>query len=346
MLSIDKHRVFMTAAAIPVFLAACSSIGSNSGGGNIDANVVSNGQPTTKANALAAGVQEADNINTETNDNVSSVAATGSEEISDVTIAAPKTLPISAAGVRIDVLVTMLDQQPCKEPSGVHSWDGKLIIDGREAQKYEPMRLVANERLTPFNYRQKSKNNPSHGVDERQNNVYCAPDSFEYKPASPGNYTLIVYSHANTTHDYLNDKTVHGLNEMRIEVPFTLTADSLISSNAIGVGIGDRKRKLISTDEHTSRHTPVPIYHGIASYGLLKQWGTQAGNLVKMMILRGDSDKEAKLCWNVEQPDVRRQQCTVWRAPAGWQRGQQLQVVDQYIIDDRSFYQNETGFAK
>ena len=82
----------------------------------------------------------------------------------------------------------------------------------------------------------------------------------------------------------------------------------------------------------------------MASYGLLKQWGTQVGDLAKLLLLKGDSDQQAKLCWNIERPDTKRLQCVVWQAPANWQRGQQLQVVDQYLVDDRSVHEGEKGF--
>ncbi|MBF1259660.1 MAG: hypothetical protein HXM46_12625, partial [Lautropia mirabilis] len=33
----------------------------------------------------------------------------------------------------------------------------------------------------------------------------------------------------------------------------------------------------------------------------------------------------------------------VWQVPANWKRGQELKEVDQYIVDDRSVYPNESG---
>ena len=40
---------------------------------------------------------------------------------------------------------------------------------------------------------------------------------------------------------------------------------------------------------------------------------------------------------------TKRLQCTVWRIPADWKSGQELQTPEGYIVDNRSAYPNESG---
>lgn len=57
---------------------------------------------------------------------------------------------------------------------------------------------------------------------------------------------------------------------------------------------------------------------------------------VKFFIARGDNERQAKACWATNLRHAKRLHCTVWEAPEGWQRGQPLNSVAQYVVDDRS----------
>ena len=75
--------------------------------------------------------------------------------------------------------------------------------------------------------------------------------------------------------------------------------------------------------------------------GAVHEWKSGTDS-VQLLLLPGQSN-QAKVCWNVNTQLVKRLQCMVWQVPANWKRGQELESVDQYIVDDRSVYPNEQG---
>lgn len=292
--------------------------------------------PASSANAESAAAPATDasgTISSATAANRTAVADTA--EASTVTQAAPQAAPISAAGVRGDALLTMLDQKGCLTLHQATSYNGTRVTTGKPLELPEPR---ADTDLNPNNYQKTTPNSPGLlSPFAALGNIICDTQYYQYHAAAPGEYSLSVGSGPHPRHQYLGEKILREFNNQSISASLTVTADSASLADAVSVGAG--KPSIGGVGAPFSFRLD-----GVASYGLLKQWGSQVGNLAKLLLLKGDSDQQAKLCWNIEQPRARRLQCVVWQAPANWQRGQQLQVVDQYLVDDRSVY-GEKGFV-
>lgn len=292
--------------------------------------------PASPANAESAAAPATDasgTISSATAANRTAVADTA--EASTVTQAAPQTAPISAAGVRGDALLTMLDQKGCLNLHHATSYNGTRVTTG---QPLELPELRADTGLNPSNYQKTTPNSPGlQSPFAALGNIICDAQYYQYHAAAPGEYSLSVGSGPHPRHQYLGEKILREFNNQSISASLTVTADSASLADAVSVGAG--KPSIGGVGAPFSFRLD-----GVASYGLLKQWGTQVGDLAKLLLLKGDSDQQAKLCWNIERPDTKRLQCVVWQAPANWQRGQQLQVVDQYLVDDRSVHEGEKGF--
>ena len=292
--------------------------------------------PASSANAESAAAPATDasgTISAATAANRTAVADTA--EASTVTQAAPQAAPISAAGVRGDALLTMLDQKGCLTLDQATSYNGTRVTTGQPLELPEPR---ADTDLNPNNYQKTTPNSPGLlSPFAALGNIICDTQYYQYHAAAPGEYSLSVGSGPHPRHQYLGEKILREFNNQSISASLTVTADSASLADTVSVGAG--KPSIGGVGAPFSFRLD-----GVASYGLLKQWGTQVGDLAKLLLLKGDSDQQAKLCWNIERPDTKRLQCVVWQAPANWQRGQQLQVVDQYLVDDRSVY-GEKGFV-
>ena len=294
--------------------------------------------PASSANAESAAAPATDasgTISAATAANRTAVADTA--EASTVTQAAPQAAPISAAGVRGDALLTMLDQKGCLTLDQATSYNGTRVTTGKPLELPEPR---ADTDLNPNNYQKTTPNSPGLlSPFAALGNIICDTQYYQYHAAAPGEYSLSVGSGPHPRHQYLGEKILREFNNQSISASLTVTADSASLGDVVTSPTHDGKSQISGVGAPFSFRLD-----GVASYGLLKQWGSQVGNLAKLLLLKGDSDQQAKLCWNIEQPRARRLQCVVWQAPANWKRGQQLQVVDQYLIDDRSVY-GEKGFV-
>ena len=294
--------------------------------------------PASPANAESAAAPATDasgTISSATAANRTAVADTA--EASTVAQATPQTAPISAAGVRGDALLTMLDQKGCLNLHHATSYNGTRVTTG---QPLELPELRVDTDLNPSNYQKTTPNSPGlQSPFAALNNIICDAQYYQYHAAAPGEYSLSVGSTPHPRHQYLGEKILRGFTGQSISASLTVTADSASLGDVVTSPTHDGKSQISGVGAPFSFRLD-----GVASYGLLKQWGTQVGDLAKLLLLKGDSDQQAKLCWNIERSDTKRLQCVVWQAPANWQRGQQLQVVDQYLVDDRSVHEGEKGF--
>ena len=301
-----------------------------------DATQAAAAAPASPANAESAAAPATDasgTISSATAANRTAVADTA--EASTVTQAAPQAAPISAAGVRGDALLTMLDQKGCLTLDRATSYNGTRVTTGKPLELPEPR---ADTDLNPNNYQKTTPNSPGLlSPFAALGNIICNTKYYQYHAAAPGEYSMSVGSGPHPRHQYLGEKILRPFNSQGISVPLTITADSATLGDVVSAG----------SDRPSIGGIDIPFsfrLDGVASYGLLKRWGSHAGYQTKLLLLQGDSEQQAKLCWNIELPEARRLQCVVWQAPANWKRGQQLQVVDQYLVDDRSVYEGEKGF--
>lgn len=254
--------------------------------------------------------------------------ATLPTQASVVTKTMPLQKPISGrAGVRGDVLLTMMDQIVCKNPEQSTSHNGAPVPGG---QRVLP-RMEVDQRLNPFNYEQIGGPHPLSRYMFHINGE-CKPEYFRYQAAQPGSYTLRVYG-SPYFRGPLGPEPNPRFREHEVRVPLTLMTDSASLSSVVkSDGIS-----LNSGREFSFRHDDR------ISWGVVQYW--QNGNdYLKMLVVPGDNEGDARLCWNADNSQVKRLHCMTWRAPQGWTRGKPLDFVGQYLIDDRSVYPGEQGF--
>lgn len=254
---------------------------------------------------------------------------------------------ISATGVRGDVLLTMMDQQPCRQfPVPTANYNGANIDQTRTGVTD----VFVNHDLSPSNYvtdTAASGGTPVPGDT-------CAGK--RYEQARPGVYTYNIDSIPWYRNKIGSAWLSRGFNWLDLKATLTVTATT--------ASLGTRM-----TVESTRDNTPYPVaiqqtmtpmtentelsapsaldieLGSVINYGVLKQWRNAQTNALmsQVMLIRGDAANEAKLCWNTDIQFTKRLQCAVWRVPANWQRGQQLTLVEQYLIEDRKPYPNEQG---
>ena len=148
--------------------------------------------PASSANAESAAAPATDasgTISSATAANRTAVADTA--EASTVTQAAPQTAPISAAGVRGDALLTMLDQKGCLNLHHATSYNGTRVTTG---QPLELPELRADTSLNPSNYQKTTPNSPGlQSPFAALNNIICDAQYYQYHAAAPGEYSLRVH---------------------------------------------------------------------------------------------------------------------------------------------------------
>lgn len=253
--------------------------------------------------------------------------------------------PITAAGVSGDVLLTMMDQKVCapRRARQTTAHNGTLVT-GPQANLPE---LDADLLLTPSNY-VALPGAPSLGsIYALLNNISCDANHYRYQPAAPGSYSLLVFSRRSLRDEYLGQTTERQYNTLSVDIPLTITPTSATLGRAsVAEASAIKKPAGASGDEkHTLTSSKAFGFERNAriSYGVLNQW-TQGAHLNKLMLLPAGRANQARLCWNAELRLARRLHCVIWQIPANWKRGEQLEVVDQYLVDDRSTYPNERGF--
>lgn len=225
--------------------------------------------------------------------------------------------PIAAEGVRGDALLTMMDQMPCYNPVQSTAHNGTALP---EAERTLPP-MWANQILTPFNYRGNGMTPYSSQVVRTPNGI-CLSKFFEYQPAQPGTYDLTVQSGREFRYIDMTPPTRQELRNSEYTTRLTITADTVT----------------VGGDDPFSFRQDAQV-----GYGVLKYW-VNGQESMKLMLVPGDTPDEARVCWNLESASVKRLHCMSWRAPEGWKRGDRLEIADQYLIDDRTVYDGETGF--
>lgn len=197
-------------------------------------------------------------------------------------------------------------------------------------------------------------------------------------PAEPGvhSYTVQLYPRYSEPRLYYYgmDYIKRGVNASQITYQLTVGQDRVEFSPA--VQIKQREDMGHHAQDHASvpaedtfeavyqAEKPLTIEHGATfGFGMLNQWlytpgpvaprpdangwdgqGGMAQYNVQLMLIKGDAPNEVKLCTHENNNLVKRLHCTVWQVPENWTTGQALSFVDEYAVDDRSVWPNETGF--
>ena len=357
----------LTAAALSLLLAACGSgsDGSDSSlrtvsssprapissiaGTTTDSTAATGTASTTDAGTTTTGSAGTTDTVAESGTNTS--ASTGSASARAANSAANNGSAstagalISSAGVRGDVLMTMLDQVPCHQDlSETRAVDGPAYP--RSQNEVSDAKIQFS--LDPSTYKENSDFKwPPNGA------IFLSRpcNAFLYQPAKPGTYVLNVASYAFSRTQPVNLNK--GFNNIALTPQLTVTArGASLSASMPASAQRDRtpypenvQATLKPENEDATLKADsafaFKLSDKVAFTNVLKQWRS-GQSTVQLMLLPGQSN-QAKLCWNIDMQIVKRLQCQVWQVPANWKRGQELKEVDQYIVDDRSVYPNESG---
>ena len=265
----------------------------------------------------------------------------------------PTTEPVplvSAQGVRGDVLLTMMDQRPC-----FHYLHETTSHDGLTVAEETIPALSIYSELTPTNYPAAPVMPYPGYVPSGYKDVTCSSAFYPYQPVAAGS----TYEYESTTKLSYNkscrsESCPRGFHYLSLSIPFIVGKDSV------------RLGRLMKTDMEEGNIDPsgydhTKVWHDKAQpvantdfgfklgsmvpFGIKHVWEGE-GQRVQLMVLdAAPAQDTAKLCWNIVSRRVKRLQCIVWKIPADWKRGQLLNDIDSYIVDDRSSYPNETGLA-
>lgn len=322
-----KHsiRTPLSAAALALVLAACGS------GGNGD------GAATEKAASANPGTQLADQAG--------NASATPKAEATDANTAANAPL-VAADGVSGEVFLGMLEQMPCGQDwvDPAPGPDGSNLSDGLK---------LMNAHTSMGNY----KMDPNYPVVGFSNAMGCNGKS--YVPIEAGKHTYTI-DNSQFAKAYRLERPLHSL---QVQIPVTITDSTVtlgkdIKTDTLLLGGTSTPEESLPPEWKTYQ---APTLHadsdfsvdrkGKVPYGTLKEW-TEANpadpskpQFEKLMLQKGDTDNQVKLCWNTDLTYVKRLQCITWEVPTGWQPRTLLTVVEQTLVEDRSVYPNETGFA-
>ena len=357
----------LTAAALSLLLAACGSgsDGSDSSlrtvsssprapvvstaGTTTDSTAATGTASTTDAGTTTTGSAGTTDTVAESGTNTS--ASTGSASARAANSAANNgsantaAALISSAGVRGDVLMTMLDQVPCHQDlSETRAVDGPAYP--RSQNEVSDAKIQFS--LDPSTY----KENPDFKWPPNGAIFLSRPcNAFLYQPAKPGTYVLNVASYAFSRTRPVNLNK--GFNNIALTPQLTVTASGASLSASMPASAQrdwnpyqDNVQATLKPENEDATLKAdgafaFKLSDTVAFTNVLKQWRS-GQSTVQLMLLPGQSN-QAKLCWNIDMQIVKRLQCQVWQVPANWKRGQELKEVDQYVVDDRTVYPNESG---
>lgn len=312
----NKPALPLTATALAVLLAACGGAGSgdSAGGGT------SNGSaPKDVISAQAA--------------NAPAQAKDGSTEKQ---VAGAH---IDATGVSGELLAAMLDHRTCH-----HTFlDGATTYNGPAAPDRNQPQVLARSGLEPTpNYELipglQAPSGPAQSTVYYDH--YCQRNFFRHTPVNDGSHDLLVREVVPSGELGMPDnRDKPPFHALTFTTPLTFSQGSSVSLGAqqeLYSG-NDIRVTLSSASVHTFQtNARIP-------FGEVAVW-RQDSNFNELMVLRGDNDRQAKLCWNTQTPNVRRLYCQVWSTPDGWQRNNgTLNLEDQYIVDDRAMHAGESG---
>ena len=357
----------LTAAALSLLLAACGSgsDGSDSSlrtvpssprapisgtaGTTTDSTAATGAASTTDAGTTTTGSAGTTDTVAESGTNTSASTGSASARVANSAAnngsANTAAALISSAGVRGDVLMTMLDQVPCHQDlSETRAVDGPAYP--RSQNEVSDAKIQFS--LDPSTY----KENPDFKWPPNGAIFLSRPcNAFLYQPAKPGTYVLNVASYAFSRTQPVNLNK--GFNNIALTPQLTVTArGASLSANMAASAQRDRnpypdnvQATLKPENEDATLKADsafaFKLSDTVAFTNVLKQWRS-GQSTVQLMLLPGQTD-QAKLCWNIDMQIVKRLQCQVWQVPADWKRGQELKEVDQYVVDDRTVYPNESG---
>lgn len=315
----QKRHLPLTAAVLSLLMAAC---GGGGGGSNSavsaspDSSTAARGSAGNPASTAPGAANQPGTTPGQTPD----PAPRGTDDAPAGTVP-----PVSDKGIRGDVLLSILEQQPCKNASfePVRGPDGSF-----HAQQQTPMFAV--NRLGNYTHK------PNwYGP----NTIGC--NGQDYAPVKAGSHT---YRFGNGYYGRFNGPPHKEWRSISLAIPVTVTDQDVTLGKDIkfhgyiAEPSGGFDRDLGANAEFRVAYTAqVP-------YGTLIEWRNGA-EFSQMSIEKGSNANDVRLCFNTDMAQIKQTQCLTWNVPADWAPLQgKLQDVGQTLVQDRSVM-NLPGFS-
>lgn len=89
----------------------------------------------------------------------------------------------------------------------------------------------------------------------------------------------------------------------------------------------------------------VPSQMKIPFYQPLRRWTGEGGAFAELMVLRGDTPDNFRVCLNAHTANTKRLVCSMWSVSQQWtlDAPDELKYRGIYVVDDRSVFTGETG---
>ena len=263
----------------------------------------------------------------------------------------PKTVPsISNTGVRGDVLLAMMEQNYCQTRAYASQSFDKPYLENQKSLGIAKVRIAAE--FSSNNY-----------VDDPNRLPVRAPISDisglcsqrYYHATPPGTYVYKVtsyseYSRFRNPSMYGEPWLTRGFNTMEINYTINIREESFeIGPSVRGYGEVDLGYQATDRDTPPPEGSANSIYAGGEKISIMRDQEVPFGPLrddgheLQTILVKGNKEDEAKLCFNVNTINIKRLQCVVWHIPSNWKWGQELTDPESYVVDDRSVYPNESG---
>ena len=263
----------------------------------------------------------------------------------------PKTVPnISSKGVRGDVLLAMMEQNYCQTRAYASPSFDKPYLENQKSLGVAKVRMSA--KFSSNNY-----------VDDPNSlwvrapifDIYSLCNRRYYHATPPGTYVYTITSESEYTRFanpsmYGEPWLTRGFNTLVLNYTINIREESF----EIGPSISGYSEVDLGY-QATDRETPPPkgsgnsIHAGGEKISIMRDQEVPFGPLrddgheLQTILVKGNKENEAKLCFNINTINIKRLQCVVWHIPANWKWGQELTDPESYVVDDRSAYPNENG---
>lgn len=329
-------------AAAPNNTGTDTTNGTNAGAANTGANT------TTGSNTAGNSTSDSD--------------GTASGSLTDASATA--TAAISDQGVRGDVVLALMEQNGCI-PHYINRTETLLGATIQMEQAETPF-VAHNASLwradkvyfTPYTYDYSAWNHggnaPTLMPDYISNCTHASTRSYS-NPTPPGHYNFEIYSSQSWVfRSYFPTHFTRGFNRANASFAVNVTADQIEIGSTVRLELAEDLLYIaIRTSSAPSGRTFSSELSGeahsirrdaLVPFDTAFQWQDDAGNSVRLKLVKGDTADQARLCTEFNTSLAKRQHCKTWHVPDGWQWGQELTKPNVYIIDDRSVYPNESGY--
>ena len=293
----------------------------------------------TVVNAVAAASPAAAAA-LENNPSAAAQAAEATATVAPQAEAEASAPPVNSAGVRGDMVLSMMDHHNCSRQYQTSS----LNSAGADNDNYPDI-----EASNAFHTGKAGGYLPNYtqvpGMVNPYPDAVCNPRFYTYNGIAPGTYRLHD-KHMRSARSIrgINPLAAHSFNPLEGEMDITVTQDGFsLGTSATGkaeLGPNTSGKLPPGQDQELTLQSAAPFstkFNARVPYGVLSVWKDAQGHNYQLMLLPGETG-EARLCWNVNADIVKRLSCGTWSAPQSWKRGDALNEGVKYVIDDRTAY--------